>query len=82
MAGINSSIEDKVNGDDNSNSTGNASENSSRLEAAAEKAAPVEYQPEWTVKSSLQVLGGFMLLFNTYLYLLLRTIVDFVGGGI
>lgn len=33
----------------------------------AEKSAPAEeYEPEWSVASSLQVLGGFMLLFNSY----------------
>jgi hypothetical protein len=34
----------------------------------AEKSAetPEQYESEWTVRSSLQVLGGFMVLFNTY----------------
>lgn len=34
----------------------------------AEKAAETsaQYESEWTVRSCLQVLGGFMLLFNTY----------------
>ena len=34
----------------------------------AEKPAETsaQYESEWTVRSCLQVLGGFMLLFNTY----------------
>jgi hypothetical protein len=35
----------------------------------AEKPAPAELEGEWTVASSLQVLGGFMILFNTYVVL-------------
>jgi hypothetical protein len=31
----------------------------------AGKSAPPAYEPEWTFSSSLQVLGGFMLLFNS-----------------
>jgi hypothetical protein len=37
--------------------------------AGAEKPAPAELEGEWTVASSLQVLGGFMILFNTYVFL-------------
>ena len=39
----------------------------STLEEAEKSAAtPEQYESEWTVHSCLQVLGGFMLLFNTY----------------
>ena len=31
-----------------------------------EKPAEQQYESEWTIQSSLQVLGGFMLLFNSY----------------
>jgi len=34
----------------------------------AEKPALTELEGEWTVASSLQVLGGFMILFNTYVF--------------
>lgn len=44
------------------------------LEAAKGKA----FEAEWTVQSSLQVLGGFMLLFNTYFPYEFRLI---VGGA-
>lgn len=36
-----------------------------KLLEEAEKTAD-EYEPEWTLQSSLQVLGGFILLFNSY----------------
>ena len=36
-----------------------------RLEAA-EKPAAIESERELTIRSALQVLGGFMLLFNSY----------------
>jgi hypothetical protein len=39
---------------------------SSKLLQEAEEAAHVEYEAEWTIRSSLQVLGGFILLFNSY----------------
>lgn len=42
------------------------------LEAAKGK----DFEAEWTVQSSLQVLGGFMLLFNTYFRHKFRLIVD------
>jgi hypothetical protein len=35
-----------------------------KAEKPAETSA--QYESEWTVRSCLQVLGGFMLLFNTY----------------
>jgi hypothetical protein len=35
-----------------------------------------EYEAEWTVKSSLQVVGGFFLLFNTYSLPLVRLTKD------
>lgn len=35
-----------------------------RVENGTEK--PAVEQAEWTLQSSLQVLGGFMLLFNSY----------------
>lgn len=39
---------------------------SPKLPDEAEMTAQVEHEAEWTVESSLQVLGGFMLLFNSY----------------
>lgn len=33
----------------------------------AERPALNEHESEWTVRSSLQVLGGFMLIFNSYI---------------
>jgi hypothetical protein len=41
-----------------------ASDDIGRIEAGAEK--PGVQEAEWTMQSSLQVLGGFMVLFNSY----------------
>jgi hypothetical protein len=35
-------------------------------EISTEKSAAADYESELTLQSSLQVLGGFMILFNTY----------------
>jgi hypothetical protein len=44
--------------------TSSASDDVGRVEAGAEK--PGVQEAEWTMQSSLQVLGGFMVLFNSY----------------
>ena len=35
-------------------------------DSGAEKLEVQDYEREWTVRSMMQVLGGFMLLFNSY----------------
>jgi hypothetical protein len=53
-----------------SNSTALAERNDIEASPVANGVAPkaelAVHESEWTVKSSLQVLGAFMLLFNTY----------------
>ena len=50
-----------MSGDEKSSST---TASDSEAEKPAETSG--QYESEWTVRSCLQVLGGFMLLFNTY----------------
>jgi hypothetical protein len=44
--------------------TSGASDDIGQVEAGVEK--PRVQEAEWTMQSSLQVLGGFMVLFNSY----------------
>jgi hypothetical protein len=62
----------KMESEVSSNSTALAERNDIEASPAASGVAPkaelAVHESEWTVKSSLQVLGAFMLLFNSYHY--------------
>lgn len=64
----------------NTSSIATAADLESLPKLAEKPGAAVELQSEWNLKSSLQILGAFMLLFNSYVSYFVRSLLTFADG--